>query len=447
MNIRDLRKLGSVILLSALFFLGACSKTEFLPDPEGQQVPFQSDATKTVDELLAASTAKLYYTAWQKSNIKNILKGKGSKVVHTVFAPGDAAMEAAGLSASVINQMPIEELDSLMMFYTTIGLVTKDELKLRNDNFMVKSLLEQPGLYVKYYENADEGVNIYDHYYYRHYIGIKGDDLLMNGKSVGKVNYMPATDGGVYILEKTVGRPVKTMFEALKADGRFTMFIESQRLADEMYLEKIASDLELVFGYRPEIEEIKMSYAYTRSYYQKDWGINPPPYPGFVGPNITVSTLFAPTDDAFHKAGFQTVADILKLNERSAGSVRFDDNTYTAVGGYPMDTVFNFHRDWGRLFAPKDPSYGIAGNNTTVFYSNVLNPALNNYLVNAGGNAQIQYAYKMPLEFSLNNNSVQLKVKGSEYPAATVIDEDINTLNGPIHVVDRLLFPKGFKLN
>ncbi|WP_165456505.1 fasciclin domain-containing protein [Pedobacter kyonggii] len=442
---RNLKNFWVFVLLACILFLGACSKTEFIPDPEGAQVPFQSDATQTVEQLLTASPAKLFYSAWQKSNIKNILKQQGSKVVFTVFAPNDAAMQTAGLSASAINQMPVEELDSLMMFYTTIGPVTKDELKLRSDNFMVKSLLLHPGLYVKYYENPESN-NQYDLYYYRHYVGVKGKDLLMNGKNVGKVNYLPATNGGLYVMEKAIERPTKTILEALEADGRFTMFIESQRLADEFYINKIGADLEPLFGYRPGDEEIMRDYAYTRLYYKKDWEINTPIYQGYIGPNITVSTLFAPTDEAFHQAGFQTIADIVKFNERGQEGIRFDDNTFTAVGGFPMDTVYNFHRNWGRIFQPASPGGDKTVNNATVFYSNVLRPALNSYPVNIGGNPPVEYAYTMPLEFSLSNNSVVLKVKGSEYPAATVVDTDINTLNGPIHVVDRLLFPKGFKL-
>lgn len=445
MNMRNLKNFWVFVLWAFILFLGACSKTEFIPDPEGTQVPYQSDATQTVEQLLTASPAKLFYSAWQKSNIKNILKQQGSKVVFTVFAPNDAAMQAAGLSASTINQMPVEELDSLMMFYTTIGPVTKDELKLRSDNFMVKSLLLHPGLYVKYYDNAESNSQ-YDLYYYRHYVGLKGEDLLMNGKNVGKVNYLPATNGGLYIMEKAVERPTKTMLEALKADGRFNMFIESQRLADELFLDKIGNDIEAVFGVRIEPEDIMRDYAYNRLYYRKDWGIETPPYPGYTGPNITVSTLFAPTDEAFHQAGFQTVADILKFNERSMHGIFFDENASTAAGGFPMDTVYNFHRNWGRMFQPVTAGGDKTMNNATVFYSNVLRPALNSYPVNIGGNPPVEYAYTMPLEFSLSNNNVQLKVKGSEYPAANVVDTDINTLNGPIHVVDRLLFPKGFKL-
>ncbi|WP_316803156.1 fasciclin domain-containing protein [Pedobacter nototheniae] len=443
---RNLKKLGSAILLASMFLFSACSKTEFLPDPEGAQVPFQNNATQTVDELLAASPAKLYYTAWQKSNIKNILKQNGNKVVYTVFAPNDAAMQAAGLTAAAINQLPVAELDSLMMFYTTIGYMTKDELKLRNDNFVVKTLLIHPGLYVPYYEGNSQGTTAYDDYYYKHFVALKGDDLLMNGKNVGKANYLPATNGGVYLMEKAIEKPTKTILEALKADGRFTIFLESQRLTDELFLSKISADIEALFGMVLEDEDIMRDYASNRLFYKKDWGVNAPIYPGYFGPNVTVSTLFAPTDEAFHKAGFQTVADVMEFNKRSASTVLFDENTYQAAGGYPMDTVYSFHRNWGRIVQTASPNGDKAINNATVFYSNVLNPALNNYLVNAGGNVTVEYAYNMPLEFSVNNNMPQVKVKGSEYPAASVIEGDINTLNGPIHVVDRLLFPKGFKL-
>lgn len=441
MNMRNLR---SVILCSGLLLFAACTKSEFLPDPAGSQVPFQPEATQTVEELLAASPAKLYYSAWQKSNIKTILKAKGSKLVYTVFAPNDAAMQAAGLTAAAIGQMPVAKLDSLMMFNTTLGFVTQTELKQRSDNFVVKTLLQQPGLYLPYFENPNS--NQYDLYYYKNYVGVNGESLLVNGKNLGKLNYSPAVDGGLYILEKAIEKPTKTILEALTADGRFTIFLESQRLADESYIEAMINDMEPLFGYRPEPEEV-LIYITNRKFYTNGWGINAPIYPGFIGPNITISTLFAPTDEAFHKAGFQTLADVMKFNERGMSSIHFDENLFTGVGGFPMDTVYNFHRDWGRMFQPVTAGGDKASANTTVFYGNVLNAALNDYMVNVGGNAPPEFAYKMPIEFSSSNNSVQMKAKGSSYPAATITETDINTLNGPIHVVDRLIFPKGFKLN
>jgi hypothetical protein len=442
-SMRNLRKLGSVILLSVLFFLAGCSKTEFLPDPEGSKIPFQNEATKTVEELLAASSAKIYYQAWQRSNFKNTLAAKGIKFDITIFAPDDAAMQAAGFTAAVVQQMPMEELDNLLMFYTTIGKLNAEILKGRTDNYVVKSMLQHPGLYVQYFENPHSYPGGYDDFFYSNYMAVEADDLFINGKSTGKLNYYPATNGALYILGKAIEKPVKTKLQALIDDGRFGMFLESQRLTDEMYLKKIGDDLELLFGYRIDSEEIKRDYAYDRLYYDEDMAYVDFGYPA---PNIVVSALFAPTDEAFHKAGFQTVEDILRFN-RERGDARFDENTFQIAGGYPLDTILNFHRDWGRFFAPRDPSYGLARNNATVFYSNVLNPSLQDYMVNIGGNSQAIYGYKMPLSFSMSNNKTQIQVPGSDRPAATVLEADINTLNGPIHVVDQLLIPKGFKLN
>jgi len=39
-----------------------------------------------------------------------------------------------------------------------------------------------------------------------------------------------------------------------------------------------------------------------------------------------------------------------------------------------------------------------------------------------------------------------MKIKEAEQAPINIIETDINTVNGPIHVVDNLLLPKGFKL-
>lgn len=429
--------------LLAIFLLGSCSKTEFLPEPEGAKIPFQSDATQTVAQLMAVSSTKLFYSAWQKSNIETILKEKGAKLIYTVFVPNDAAMQAAGLDANQINQLSVQELADLMKFYITLGQVIPNDLKTRTDNFMAKSMLVNPELFLPFFEGGLNNGQRADPYQYRYYLSIREEQLLVNGKSKGKLNYLAATDGGIYIIEKIIERPTKTILEVLEADDRFSMFLQSQRILDELYIDKIATDIEPYFGYKPAPEEIMSSYAYERHYYKQNWTINELSY---GGPNIVMSTLFAPTNEAFHKAGFQTVEDIVRFNEPALLSIRFDENTFSAVGGFPMDTVYNFHREFGRMLRPVAPGGDKSISNATVFYSNVLNASLNDYLVSAGGNPTIDYAFKMPLDFTRNGNAVQLKVKGSEHPAANLTEGDINTLNGPIHAVDHLLFPKGFKL-
>lgn len=437
-------KLASMGLLIMLLF-AACKKTEFMPAAEGEQVPYKPDANETVTELLGKSTgATLFYTAWKKSSMDEKIKEKGLNTNYTVFVPSNAALAAAGLTEAKLAQMPKADVDSLVLFYTVLGSISKDQL--RGNSLPVKSMLMNPGLRVSFYEG---GVGIgqrYDLYYYKHYLAIRDDQLLINGKKVGKINYQPARNGAVYFLEQTVYKPTKTVLEALEQDGRFTMFLELQRLSDESFAETMVTQMEPLFGYKMSHEEYWQNFPDAREPYTKKWLIGPTPNPDYADPNIIISTWFAPTDAAFRNAGFKSVAEMLQFNE-IRGNVHFDEWTYQPTGGYPLDSVINYHRDWGRFFAIKDPAYGLAYANSTVFFSNDLTEDfLKDYYVNIGGTAQVQYAYKNPFAFTASKEQLFMTIKESGQPPAQIIDTDINTLNGPIHVVNNLLLPKGFKL-
>ncbi|MFZ4860743.1 fasciclin domain-containing protein [Sphingobacterium sp. Mn56C] len=435
---------GLLFLAVALFFT-ACQKTEFMPDPEGEKVPFPDTVKSSlVDIIRATPTLKTFYAAWEKGNIKNLLKEKGDKARFTVFAPSDAAFQSQGITVASIQKMTAANIDSLLLFYVSLGDIKPINLQDRSDNLMVKSLLPKPGVYVKYYEGNVPGTMSYDLYFHRYYMKIQGDELLANGKKTGKLNYIPATDGGLYTLTRTIEKPTKTILEILEANGRFKLFLESQRLTDQLFFETIAPVLEPYIGYIPDDEEMRSAWATYRFYYTTGWKFTKPIYEGFIGQNLTVSTLFAPTDEAFRKVGFNTAEDIVRFNLEH-GDARFDEDYFEIKGGYPMDTLYNYHRDFGRFNRPRTPGGDGPSNNATVFFSNDLGPQLNNYLVGLGGNVGPEYAFTMPLEFSFNNGRTQIKIKGSSAPAATVIDADILSLNGPIHVVDNLFVPKGFK--
>lgn len=426
-----------------MILLNACQKTEFMPDIEGEKVPFDDGATLTVEALLAKATdLKIFYAAWQKSNVKKTLTDMGDKTAYSVFAPNDAAMQAKGLSLTAIGSMPLADVDSLVMFYTSMGKITMQTLKDRDDNLIVKSLLGRKGYYLPIYERDVPGSVYADNYYYRHYIALRGEMILINGKSAGKVNYQPATNGALYQLEIAIQKPLKTMLETLQDDGRFNLFVASQIKADEIYLNEILRALEEDFEYVATPEEVYQSFYGSRTRVDKDWVVTQEKMFGVYVPNVTVSTVFAPTDDAFRKLGFNTVEDILKFNER--GDISFNGSTFQGSGGFPMDTLYSYMRDFGRVNQLLTSGGDRAKVNATVFFSNDLGPRLTDYLVNVG-KVPVEYAYKMPLDFTLNNGRIQVQAKGSSFPAANIIESDILTLNGPLHVIDHLIIPKGFK--
>jgi len=435
--------LNLLSVFTVLFMFSACKKTEFMPAAEGDQVAYEPETTETVVQLLEKSTeSSLFKYAWEKSTMKERLAEIGANTRYTLLVPNDAAMTASGLTAPVLEQMKGADIDSLVLFYTMLGQLRADQLK--PESLPVKSMLDKPGLFVNHYENPNS--SFFDLYQFKHYLAVSGNELLVNGKSKGNLNYKIAVDGGIYFMTATIEKPTKTAIEVLEEDDRFSWFVEVMKKLDDQYAEPTIVAYRDLFGMEFTPEDFWASYAYLRERYRTLWTIVPMPNPEYARLNINISTLFAPTNDAFKHAGFTSVTDILAFNERR-GDVRFDMDTFGPAGSYPMDTIFNYHRDWGRMFGPRDPSYGLGAPNSTVFFSNDLRSAeINNYYVNLGGTASLEYAYRMPFLFSQNNGQLQMKIKEAEQPPVNIIGGDIISLNGPIHVVDNLFLPKGFNL-
>lgn len=427
-----IRKYWLAFLLLCTVF--ACQKTEFMPPPEGEKVPYEDTVTVDVLSLLDASPYTLFNTAFKRSSFQEKLKATISKEPFTLLVPNNSAMEAAGLTESVIDRMAIDELDSLLMFYTLRGKITKDELVAKEGNYEGISHLQNPALRVSFFYGDGTGQANADPYYYRHYLQIAQEKLLVNSISLGVDEPQPASNGYIWPLKETIPIPDKTFLEAMLADPRFSMFVQLQQITDSLY------DLR----YRKAYEEYMQwdpGPGQSGRNYKVDWHLIEN-VPGNY-PNIRLSSFFAPTNDAFRQAGFQSVDDLLKLNER-APEFYFDEVLYTVVGVFPTDTLMSFQRNWGRIMIPYSGVFGAESARTkTVFYTNDLtNELLANYPVNTG-----QFVYIMPYHFEKDGEGkVMVQPKGSSYPAGT-ITETINTLMGPIHVVDRLLIPKDFKLN
>lgn len=120
-----------------------------MPAAEGEQVPYKPDATESVTEILGKNPdATLFYTAWKKSSMEEKIKEKGGNTTYTLLVPNNAAMIASGLTEAKIAQMPRADVDSLLLFYTVLGMISHDEL--RDNSLPVKSMLMNPGLRVPF---------------------------------------------------------------------------------------------------------------------------------------------------------------------------------------------------------------------------------------------------------------------------------------------------------
>jgi uncharacterized surface protein with fasciclin (FAS1) repeats len=406
-----------ILTFCLLFFtLASCRKKEFMPEVEGQPVP-HPEITASLKEVLNTSPYTIFKAAWERSNMDKIMKEKGDRANYTVLVPTNEAFIADGLTMEKINSTEPALLDSILLYHTLTGAFNPEDLKGRVDNYPGKSLLENPYLRVK---APFPGAAIAAPYFYLQYLKVSGDELFVNGKNAGAAAAIPAKNGVILPVNRVLHKPTKTILEVLQEDGRFGMYLDLTARTDALFAE-------LTYG--------AFLHDFTDGLKVRELGDY----------NITFHSIFAITDDAFRKAGYQTVDEMMELNNRSPLPY-VDWDTYAVKGGLVTDTLVGYHR-WGTYFSHDEPNMGRGTANATNFYSNDLNnTVLWDYTLVIGGYPTPFPAYKMPLDFNNEGGVIKVKVKGSDYPAASVIESDINTIMGPVHIVDRLLLPKGFKL-
>ncbi|MBN9382412.1 MAG: fasciclin domain-containing protein [Chitinophagaceae bacterium] len=434
-------------LLILLF--AACRKQEFMPPPEGAKVPEADTVKITLKEALAASPAKLFYQAWQRSGMDDRLRSlSDGKSMFTILAPGDAAMERAGLTLQTIQSMEVKDLDSLLMFYTLRERITVAQLEDKPDNYIAISLLSNPALKVPRFITGTPSLYESEPYFYRQHLQVKDGKTYVNGKVAGAGISVAAKDGYLWLLDQTVTKPVKTLLEVVEADGRFTMLLAILRYTDGQY-NQIWKDATGSNNSRRNSTDKSFSKRFG-------WELSPPPRLQPRVPNLYKNTLLLPTDEAFRNAGFNSLADLQQFNiDRSLPRKILDRWGYPVMSGnFATDTLLDYHINWGNLLngMTRDVS-ARSGTNAPFFYSNVMsNAVLGNYVVTGkwtGSNEEglPDPNYYMPLDFSRDaSGKILVKVKGSEAPAATVVDADIYSIMGPIHAIDHLLIPKGFKI-
>ena len=411
--------------LSALMTMAitaGCQKTEFMPPPEGEKIEYVDPNLKVLGETLKASPYQLFYKAYLRSNMDSVLSGKSK---FTLLTPTDAAMKAAGYTDASIAALTPAQADALVAYYTIRGGFSREELQAKPGNLEGVSLLANKKFQVSpfYYGDGTPGM-YYDTYYYRQSIRVTGEQFLVNGIPSGDAkSNLAAKNGYVWPIDKMIPlTSEKTFLGNMEQDPRFSMFVEVQRKADEMHEAIYRQLTEENFGYDPYVPDYKrVDYINVME-------------PGYSGSYRVIGfrMMFAPTNEAFQKAGFQTVEDVLAWNKKYMSIPEPDWDQYDMTKfGFPSDTVLAYHWDFAKALLPTNASV-----QPRPYYSAFFVNDLRDEYVHAS----------IPLTFGVSGDKVTVKIKGSDAPAATIL-ETINTIQGPMHVVDRLLIPKNFKMN
>lgn len=396
-------------LLFVLTLAAACRKAEFQQPLHGEPVPYNDTARYDLKSLLGMSSHKLFNAAWQKSNLNALLAKEGNGMRFTILAPDDAAMTAAGYTSEAIAAAPASALDSMLAFHVLPEYLDTAVLRGQKGSVRRKTILHH-NMLLEEAVSPGSSVPAMQPYTYKQFIALAADGgLLINGKNTGKHTPMYATNGIIWPVNQLLQRPVESVIDFLRRDPRFTIFTALIQLTNEVW----------------EMES--MGYFPRTSY--NDLGL-------VDGLTVRSSAFFAPTDAAFQKAGFNSAADLMTLNARSMPYLDWD--YFQMVNGFVTDSLLAYH-NWGRMYTPTEPSYGGGTPAAAMFYSNDLdNRIIGNFELTSSGGGRVP-PYPMTLDFGNSGGRITVKVKGSNRPAAAIEEADINTFQGPVHVVDNLI--------
>lgn len=459
---------GLTVLLC--FFLLSCNKKELMPAPVGEAISFL-DTTMSVTAYAETDTEHaLFWRAWRNSGIEAKLAANNPDYRFTLFLPGNAAMEAAGWNAARLSRASKQELDRLVSYHVTPVQIIPGALALQTGNIELETMLLEPDHLVArrtagltYARFADP---------FRYDLGIVEGQVRINNREVGMAAQSAVLrKGSVFPVNRVLQKPRKSTRQVLVEDGRFTLFLGIRRYNDSLYNVLAAGRLprtrsvsyeqnQYVLGVNTAQNVKNNSQVLPMLDYLSDsnYLYNHRSSQFIITREIYQVTLLAPTDEAFRRAGFHTLNDLIAFNHRFP-------MPNPRLPGYclPTDSILNHHFFGANVRASENVLYnsnldsyttGMFGPNPPLLlYSNefrnewVGNP-MNRYLGGPGSQSTSWAHVADPLDFSRQGgDAVQVKVKGSAYEPATIIEKDIETYTGVIQVLDRLLIPPGMKLN
>ena len=397
--------------LGILVFMVACTKTLDAPLPVA--VKGTRDSAASIRNVLKNSPYTLFYQAFTRAGLDS------PYAFYTVFAPSDSAMTAAGLTSSVIAALSLDSLYSLIGYHIVPGLYPDSVLKNDTLTRQLSTLVVTKGTATNYYGQTGPGTLNADLYLSQQ------DVLYVNGLPANKGEApLEASNGWIYPVNKVLIPPTQPIWNLITSRPELSMYVEAYWLVDSInaahYFEGPDSALFKTISYVPV----------------ENYGI----------PTIQeLYTVLAPTNDAFARAGFNTVDDLRKY---ITGSIPLDaqvswpnyPNTAYLPVYNPMDSILKTH-----YF--NNPGQSI------VFYQDMLSSATINdgwmntnlFILKAYQSLAAAFPGVAPVYDQFSGNGGVLQVKWNpNVPAYAYPYSPANVFmgaNGVVYEVDQLFYP------
>lgn len=411
------------ILLLALMWSG-CLKRSESPTAISTTKPFKTG--DLVSALNADSSAGLFRRAFSRLDLGSQLDSARN---YTVFAPYDSAMTAAGLTAAVIDALPIDSLRKLITYQIVSGTFSETALTNTVTSQQLQTLRQDTVI------GHLSPSSISSHMLYAK----EQDALYFNG--VTTPWHGPATEasngylydvGRVFIPLPSAG----TLYDVIHSQPDLTLFDAALQLADSLM---DVGFQQTYFG-GPYYDPNEL-LIYFLSH----------PLPGSM-PGMA-STILAPTNKAFNDAGFYTVDDIRQYTIQTYTGI--DQNTYLLYYFPPIDSVVARHILINTNSARQNNTF-----TTWLFYNDLMSPEINNgvfntYIGPTGADMTVpNLILRFPTSLQFSERNGMAYVQWNNDPNSTIpIPRDadpavpvnnFNTINGSLFKIDKLFYPLNF---
>ncbi|NLR81412.1 fasciclin domain-containing protein [Chitinophaga eiseniae] len=397
-------KLPIYLLLLLLLGVSACRKQDLEPEPIGEPVAPPPGPDKTWQQLLETSPYSYFREAWKHSGMDAMLKQNGS-AYFTLLVPEDKAFETAGWTLDKIKHADAATLNDLLSLYVLPTHLSPADLSAATVSTAAPTLSSRPLDIPEWYAN----------YLDFQFLAKHGDSLMVNGIGQSKLTQaLAGTNGVIYPMAHCISKPQQTMWDYLRQEPRFSLYVAALRISDSLY--------QSAGIYISPMPLLKSSSSYIQF------------------------TLYAPSNDAFIKNGFSNEDDILNYCLRSwpLPDPQYDENMFYQQPVTAMDTILNAHggglANAGQL-ANTPGGYGPRVG--PVFFANDLT----DYAAQLSGlKVQEGQMYQGPpviinLSFINNNGQPGIRRLGTNHPYTAIKQANIRVINGVIHEVSDLFIP------
>lgn len=412
----------TTLACAMILLLSACNKAEFMPEPIGEEIA--PPIYPTFLESLPQQTG-LFKSMWLKAGMDEVLATEQAQAKLTFLVPDDGAMEEAGYSAEKIQTMDKTMLQNILRYLVLNGAVGLEQLRSAGGDLTLPTLLQHP-IFLDA-EARDGSLLRTVPYQYQHQIGAKDRQLIVDGHFLEVDQELDVAQGKAFIINKLLSAPQRQMYDFLVQDGRFSLYLKAMDLNNIEYANEFLMNW---WGNFPP----PIRYMIDWNYYFEGTFHSNEDYPR----HIIHGTLLAPTDDAFHQLGIYTEEDLRALNGRIETPMYYEQNQTT-----PVDSLLKFHfigRAGGDTGYNPDFTvlcYAVKRDRFTdnsMFFSHMLDDRL------------LAVHKHVGLRFDHSDNRITVSPLQSNEQPASIIEENINTIQGPVHVLDRILVPDGFSM-